>query len=392
MAALGDARKALIDVWSWDVEALDLVEPVGNWLARANAAQRRIFALRREALVEARHKLTAVARRMPNLDVQDWQATRLGDARYRRDRYVRDTYGVSFAYLWPKVRMAVGDGDQDESKGLPRSVADAAATVDFAALLLVLGLTVPAAWLPVVLLYTDSVAAFRDVLRAADPQRDGVRRNRPDDGRPLPSLHLPAAWPGRPADPVSRARNLVATRESGLVRRQYRPGLQAPVRGGRMKLLLWFLYGALLAAGAALMLAWQAVPPVRFEAAVDLPTGHRLAPGDIQLPGGEHYLQRRVPAGGTVTADDLATRPYRGLPHGMTPMTVALAPGAHPDLLQSWRAGWLCPALPETGMVRVLTLICAQDNATCLAVVAIPRNLGREAASTPRRLSETRCR
>lgn len=152
MTRLAAARSRLMAASFADVAMLDPPGTAGPWRNRAGAALRKIFALRREAIAEARHKLNAIARRMPNLDAHDWQATRLGDARYARDRYVRDTYGVSFDFLWPKLRLAIGDGEADDSKGVPKSVADAAALVDFAALLLTLCITVPLVWLPILLL------------------------------------------------------------------------------------------------------------------------------------------------------------------------------------------------------------------------------------------------
>lgn len=157
---LADAKEAVIRALHEDVAALDKSEPDSRWMARADCLTRKFHSLHREAKTEARHRYIAVARRMPNLDLHDWQPTRLGDARYRRDRYARDTYGASFDFLWPRIRLAIGDGDQDDSKGLPRSVADGAARTDFAALLLVLSLTIPAVWLPVIIAYNKSVVAF----------------------------------------------------------------------------------------------------------------------------------------------------------------------------------------------------------------------------------------
>jgi hypothetical protein len=160
LGKLLEARAALVAAPFAEVDALNSVEPVPEWTNRATLALQKILALHGDAESEARHRLNAVARRMPTLDPRDWQATRLGDARYARDSYVRDTYGASFDYLWPKVRMAVGDGEADDAKAVARSVADAASLVDFAALLLVLALTIPAVWLPVIIVNDKPVFAF----------------------------------------------------------------------------------------------------------------------------------------------------------------------------------------------------------------------------------------
>lgn len=143
-----------------NIAELDAAEPAGKWLDRADKAWTTISRLHREATNESRHRLESIGRRMPNLNLQDLQATRLGDARYTRERYVRDTYGVSFGFLWPRIRMVIADGEQDDGKGLPRSVADTGAMVDFAVLLLVLSLTIPAFWLPLIALWGKSVWIF----------------------------------------------------------------------------------------------------------------------------------------------------------------------------------------------------------------------------------------
>lgn len=160
-----------------------------------------------------------------------------------------------------------------------------------------------------------------------------------------------------------------------------------------MKSLIWIAYGILLTGGVALFWSRRPPPPpVAFEAAVDLPAGHRLAQGDIRLPGGEHYLRRRIAAGGTVTARDLIALPPARAPFGMVPMTVALAPGARADAIESRRSAWLCPVPQGFTTVPVLTLICAQDGKTCLAVVGIPRNQAKAVGSAPHHISETQCR
>ncbi len=102
--------------------------------------------LLREARNEHRHSFEAIVHRLPVLDPQDWQATRLGDARYARERYTRDAYRAPFAYIWPRVRMVMETIDDNDAKGLPRQVSDAAVQLDFSILLLSLSITIPGIW------------------------------------------------------------------------------------------------------------------------------------------------------------------------------------------------------------------------------------------------------
>ncbi len=159
-----------------------------------------------------------------------------------------------------------------------------------------------------------------------------------------------------------------------------------------MKLLLWTIYGALLAIGVALLWADRPTPLPGFQASVPPPVGHRLAPGDLTLPGGEHYLRHAVPAGGMVTERDFVSLPSVALPLGMDPLTVAVAPGARADLIAGHRLGWLCPAAPGISTVPVAALLCAEGDRTCLAVVGVPRNLVRAVtAGAPHHLSDKPC-
>lgn len=123
-------------------------------------AQRSVSDLLRRASVEMTHRLDTLIRQNPTVDLQDWQATRLGDVRRQYERYTKDAYGVSFAYLWPRVRMAIDEGDADASQGFTRQVADAASRSDFAVLLLLLLFTVPLVWLPLCLIFRSSPWLF----------------------------------------------------------------------------------------------------------------------------------------------------------------------------------------------------------------------------------------
>lgn len=160
-----------------------------------------------------------------------------------------------------------------------------------------------------------------------------------------------------------------------------------------MKLMVWIVYGALLAVGVALLWADRPAPLPEFQATASLPVGHRLAPGDLKLPGGEHYLRRPVRAGGKMTDRDLVSLPPASVPLGMEPLTVAVAPGARTDLIEGRRLAWLCPAAAGVSTVPVAMLLCAEGDKTCLAVVGIPKNMARTvAAGAPHHISDQPCR
>jgi hypothetical protein len=76
------------------------------------------------------------------------RATSIGDARFVTERYVKDTYMVEFDYLWPRL-MAAMNSEKTEGN-LLQVIEQARTKVDFAALCLALGATVPLVWLPLI--------------------------------------------------------------------------------------------------------------------------------------------------------------------------------------------------------------------------------------------------
>lgn len=139
------------------------------WPSRLDALHQRFVLLLKGLNSEAGQRQNAFVERSPFFDPQVWQATRLGDARHRRERYAKDAYDVDFAYLWPRVRWAIEEGETKESRGLPRQVLDAAAQVDFAVLLLALTLTIPLVWLPLIVVENKSIWAFLAIGLATPP-------------------------------------------------------------------------------------------------------------------------------------------------------------------------------------------------------------------------------
>jgi hypothetical protein len=132
-----------------------------DWSQRLDRTQTGFDAATLRIESEYRHRRDAAQSRAFLDDPVDWQPTRFGDARQLCDRFCRDSYGVPFSFLWPRVLLAMnGAGEADEDKGLPRTVVDGAAQVEFAVLLLALAVTVPAFWLPYIVIANKSLAAF----------------------------------------------------------------------------------------------------------------------------------------------------------------------------------------------------------------------------------------
>jgi hypothetical protein len=82
--------------------------------------------------------------------------TRVGDARLLAERYSEDTYRVDFNYLWPRIQLLLPKADE----GFFQRLQDAQSQVEFSVLALVLALTVPFVWLPVLLFISTTPWLF----------------------------------------------------------------------------------------------------------------------------------------------------------------------------------------------------------------------------------------
>lgn len=98
-----------------------------------------------EADHEALYVFTQTAAKYYRLDLYP---TRIGDARWAAERYSQDTYGVDFDFVWSRIQLLLDKNDDTEF--LTR-LDDSRSQVDYAAMSLVLAVTVPLIWLPVLL-------------------------------------------------------------------------------------------------------------------------------------------------------------------------------------------------------------------------------------------------
>jgi hypothetical protein len=129
-ARLDDARETFIDV----VAACE-----------RKAAESRAALLARHGHVAFRHP----------------QPTRMADARFLTESYSTKSYNVDFAYLWPRLQVALPDqGAQGTVDSYNDRLISARARVDFAVLCAVLAITVPLVWLPLLAWYAASVLLF----------------------------------------------------------------------------------------------------------------------------------------------------------------------------------------------------------------------------------------
>ncbi|HLL31262.1 MAG TPA: hypothetical protein VK403_09730 [Allosphingosinicella sp.] len=122
-----------------------LAEPELQWAQRLDAAHLLFLDLLKEHVAESRHGYDALLRRNAELDLGDWQATRLGDVRRLSELYPEKAYGAEFSWLWPRIEAVI----PAEDKGFPERIADSKAQLDFSVLLLVLVQTIPLIWVPV---------------------------------------------------------------------------------------------------------------------------------------------------------------------------------------------------------------------------------------------------
>lgn len=77
------------------------------------------------------------------------RATLIGDARYVVESYASDVYRAEFDYLWPRLLVAIRAEKADDP--VLTAIENARAQADFAILSFVLVLTIPAIWLPTLL-------------------------------------------------------------------------------------------------------------------------------------------------------------------------------------------------------------------------------------------------
>lgn len=89
----------------------------------------------------------------------DLLPTRVGDARRISERYSEDTYRVDFDYIWTRIQMIL---PKDDTNFLQR-LSDAQSQVSFSVLALVLTLTVPLFWLPILLVMDKAPWLFLTV-------------------------------------------------------------------------------------------------------------------------------------------------------------------------------------------------------------------------------------
>jgi hypothetical protein len=120
------------------------------------ALHRNVSNLLEKAEAEMKHRFEALVRRYPTIDRSDYQATQLGDIRRQYERYPEDAYGVTFAFLWPRIRATMSDTDQ----GFVREIVDVSARTNFAILLLALLTSVPLIWLPLCLIERAPIWLF----------------------------------------------------------------------------------------------------------------------------------------------------------------------------------------------------------------------------------------
>jgi hypothetical protein len=78
------------------------------------------------------------------------RATRVGEARFIAERHSYDVYQVDFEFLWPRLLVALRAEKSDDP--MLETIETARSNVDFAILSLVLAITVPLVWLPLLLI------------------------------------------------------------------------------------------------------------------------------------------------------------------------------------------------------------------------------------------------
>ena len=175
--AITDAKVAVDEITGNTVPSADDAKKTAQFLATAlerNSSQlrddedsnsldnllRRFLESMDQWVAEATHQVYAAQARLGTNDEQHIQPTRFGDARFLLERHSRAAYHAPLTYLWPRVKLAIPDGDADGATGVPRMVSDSMAQVDFAVLLFALWWTIPLAWLPLIAFTAKSVWAL----------------------------------------------------------------------------------------------------------------------------------------------------------------------------------------------------------------------------------------
>jgi hypothetical protein len=122
--------------------------PEHAWAERLDAMHYEFDRLLSEWVKQSSHDFEALIRRRSSLDLQDWQATRLGDVRREVERYAADAYAVDFKWIWPRLAIVLPNTGQDADTGAALRLTTAVSQRDFAVLLLILAYTIPMVWLP----------------------------------------------------------------------------------------------------------------------------------------------------------------------------------------------------------------------------------------------------
>lgn len=100
----------------------------------------------------ARSEYETLLARDYGIDVENPQATRIGDARVIVQGYTREMYGVDFAYIWPRMQLAIPNDDP-----LLTRIDMAEGQVNFSVLSLVLSILTAAVWPPLLIAVHASI-------------------------------------------------------------------------------------------------------------------------------------------------------------------------------------------------------------------------------------------
>jgi hypothetical protein len=128
----------------------------GNVQAAASGDLARASELLIDLITEARAEAAYRLARIESRHRIDLLPTRVGDARRLAERYSEDAYGVDFDYVWTRIQMLLPKDDE----GFSQRLSDAQSQVSFSVFALVLTLTVPLAWLPVLLVTASTPWLF----------------------------------------------------------------------------------------------------------------------------------------------------------------------------------------------------------------------------------------
>lgn len=143
-----------------------------------------------------------------------------------------------------------------------------------------------------------------------------------------------------------------------------------------MKSSLWMFYALVLLAGA-FYLRWRESPLPKIHAATALPAGHLLSTGNVLLPEGPHYLRRSIKAGDLIEPRDLvgfpAELPVIATPKGTVPLMFKVDGSGPAPILVAGKSARICGATKTSkGPVRVVSVLCGDNDGNCLAVAAVP--------------------